>query len=611
MVSLFLSQNNQLDQSGFISGHSAETALLSVTVALRITKADSRSSVLILLDLSAAFDTVNHQILLSTLSSLGFYLTGRSFRVAWGGEVSTAHQLVTGVPQGSVLGPLLFSIYTTSLGPIIMAIISYHCYADDTQLYLSFHPDDPTVAARISGCLADISAWMKEHHLQLNLAKTELLVFPATPTVALRHRFQPAGDQRNRQCQNPVFRPLCFSWPDESWVYRDPQFLIKMSVDLSEREEAVRKTLKRIHILNSFNTDLFSTYCPVPVDQAVSFKIFKYLNYFIMRFNKVDINKQFAFAIIEFKIGPPVLIGPFTLKSEYRPDLHHTEEKIIHALKEYKNKNKNIIEERVIEDELMVTKYSPCTGKKDNDPCFPQIGNFSEERNSTCNKSFVTAFQDFYGASGSIAKELKKLSRDEDPYIKSTVLELKEMINKQHHRSKFECFQENKTSKIHTSHNIKDYIKTQIIEFNLMKWKDLSLILKMIAIEFPSKPMTLDEFSDYGEEQANKIKIQLNVSEEISEIIGSLFYSKWCDLVYEEYDKFIYKKLSDYINAFNVNFAYEDIKAITNHFNLVRVEELVSCIWYFRFKYICIYFFIIIIIMQTNILFTGDKSNTK
>ncbi len=108
-----------------------------------------------------------------TLSSLGItgiplrwfesYLTGRSFRVAWGGEVSKAHQLVTGVPQGSVLGPLLFSTYTTSLGPIIQAHgFSYHCYADDTQLYLSFQPDDPTVAARISGCLADISAWMKE-----------------------------------------------------------------------------------------------------------------------------------------------------------------------------------------------------------------------------------------------------------------------------------------------------------------------------------------------------------------------------------------------------------------------------------------------------------------
>ncbi len=93
-VSLFLSQNNKLDakQSGFRSGHSTETALLSVTEALRTAKVDSKSSVLILLDLSAAFDTVNHQILLSTLSSLDItgiplrwfesYLTGRSFKVA-------------------------------------------------------------------------------------------------------------------------------------------------------------------------------------------------------------------------------------------------------------------------------------------------------------------------------------------------------------------------------------------------------------------------------------------------------------------------------------------------------------------------------------------------
>ncbi len=199
-LSLFLAQNNILDnnQSGFRSGHSTETALLSVTEALRLARAASKSSVLILLDLSAAFDTVNHQILMSILRKMGIsgtallwfesYLSDRSFRVSWRGEVSKSQLLATGVPQGSVLGPLLFSIYMSSLGSVIQKHgFSYHCYADDTQLYFSFQPDDPTVTARIAACLSDISSWMMDHHLQLNLAKTELLVFSTNPS--LHHNF--------------------------------------------------------------------------------------------------------------------------------------------------------------------------------------------------------------------------------------------------------------------------------------------------------------------------------------------------------------------------------------------------------------------------------------
>ena len=105
-VSDFLSQNNLLHakQSGFKSGHSTETALLSVTEALRVAKASAQSSVLILLDLSAAFDTVNHDILLSTLSELGIsgkvkcwfesYLSGCSFIVLWQGQNLTNSSLV-------------------------------------------------------------------------------------------------------------------------------------------------------------------------------------------------------------------------------------------------------------------------------------------------------------------------------------------------------------------------------------------------------------------------------------------------------------------------------------------------------------------------------------
>uniref|UniRef100_A0A9J7YHT7 Reverse transcriptase domain-containing protein n=1 Tax=Cyprinus carpio carpio TaxID=630221 RepID=A0A9J7YHT7_CYPCA len=199
-LSMFLVQNNLLDsnQSGFKSGHSTETALLSVTEALRLARAASKSSVLILLDLSAAFDTVNHQILLSTLRKMGIsgtalqwlisYLSDRSFMVSWRGEISKSQQLATGVPQGSVLGPLLFSIYMTSLGSVIQKHgFSYHCYADDTQLYFSFQSDDPMVVARISACLSDISSWMNDHHLQLNLTKTELLVVPANPSF--HHNF--------------------------------------------------------------------------------------------------------------------------------------------------------------------------------------------------------------------------------------------------------------------------------------------------------------------------------------------------------------------------------------------------------------------------------------
>src|SRR4029434_11108122 len=114
-VTEFLSKNNLLypNQSGFKSGHYTETALLSVMEALKTARAAAQCSALVLLDLSAAFDTVNQRILLSILSSMRIsgkahswfesYLTGRSFYVSGQGQLSVPHHLTTGVPQGSVM----------------------------------------------------------------------------------------------------------------------------------------------------------------------------------------------------------------------------------------------------------------------------------------------------------------------------------------------------------------------------------------------------------------------------------------------------------------------------------------------------------------------------
>jgi len=100
-------------------------------------------SCLCLLDLSAAFDTTDHNILLTCLASwfsmqgtalncFRFYLSSRCFRVE-----------CNGVPQGSVLGPLLFVMYTTPHSTIVSSLsLNHHLYADDKQLFLSFHPSD-------------------------------------------------------------------------------------------------------------------------------------------------------------------------------------------------------------------------------------------------------------------------------------------------------------------------------------------------------------------------------------------------------------------------------------------------------------------------------------
>ena len=141
-----------------------------------------------MLDLSAAFDTVDHTILLKRLSiSFGIgdqalqwftsYLTGRFQSVHFAGKTSSSTLVSCGVPQGSVLGPLLFLLYTADIGSIASKYnITSHSFADDTQLYLSGDPSEVKfLRSSTVACINEITEWCAANKLKLNPNKTEFL----------------------------------------------------------------------------------------------------------------------------------------------------------------------------------------------------------------------------------------------------------------------------------------------------------------------------------------------------------------------------------------------------------------------------------------------------
>ena len=109
------------------------------------------------------------------------YLSQRRQSVVINGTRSSYRNLSFGVPQGSVLGPILFTLYTTPLGAIARKYqLNFHLYADDTQLYMAFKPNNaeslPLIISTIQNCVIDIKSWMTANMLQLNMDKTEVLV---------------------------------------------------------------------------------------------------------------------------------------------------------------------------------------------------------------------------------------------------------------------------------------------------------------------------------------------------------------------------------------------------------------------------------------------------
>ena len=190
-------------QSAYRKNHSTQTALLKVTNDILMEMNSQHAVLLVLLDLSAAFDTVVDSVLLRRLQTSFWisevpldwftsYLSARTLRVSIPGALSGSLPLDWGVPQGSCLGPLLYIIYSSKLFNIIERHLpNSHCYADDSQIYLSFKPydllsqqDAPTA---LQNCIDDISSWMEHDKPLLNGKKTKFLVIGTRQRLSKVH----------------------------------------------------------------------------------------------------------------------------------------------------------------------------------------------------------------------------------------------------------------------------------------------------------------------------------------------------------------------------------------------------------------------------------------
>ena len=241
--------NTQL-QSAYKKVHSTETALLRVQNDLLRAVDNQGGAILVLLDLSAAFDTIDHRVLLRTLETLygikgaalqwlSSYISDRCQVVKIGAATSAPKPLKFGVPQGSVLGPQLFTMYTRPLATVIESMgMDFHLYADDTQLYLSFNPKSTSsiqnAITTITNCTNAISAWMKNYFLKLNSTKTEVLII-TQPSV-----------------KSPLISAIevCGASVPSSTCVRDLGVLFDSHMDLKEHVEKIcAKAYYQLHLI--------------------------------------------------------------------------------------------------------------------------------------------------------------------------------------------------------------------------------------------------------------------------------------------------------------------------------------------------------------------------
>ena len=180
-------------QSAYRQSHSTETAVIDVLSDVYAAADSGQVTLLGMLDQSSAFDVVDHQILFERLGHtfgltgkvmvwIKSYLSSRSMYVYFNGSASSVTSIACGLPQGSVLGPLFFLLYTAPLLPLIEKHgFKVHAYADDLQIYDHVHSTSAAaLVARFSDCVDAVKSWMASNRLRLNPSKTEMIWLGST-----------------------------------------------------------------------------------------------------------------------------------------------------------------------------------------------------------------------------------------------------------------------------------------------------------------------------------------------------------------------------------------------------------------------------------------------
>jgi hypothetical protein len=183
----FITKNNLLDNSqyGFRKQHSTEFALINLVDKIANFIEDKKYVICIMIDIKKAFDSLNHKILIGKLLNYGFrgnvikllqsYLSNRYQYVVYNGQTSTSRQITTGIPQGSILGPLLFLLYINDLKTSLNEDTPI-LFADDATLtYANYSL--PTLINTVNSELASMSSWMIANKLSINVNKTNYMLF--------------------------------------------------------------------------------------------------------------------------------------------------------------------------------------------------------------------------------------------------------------------------------------------------------------------------------------------------------------------------------------------------------------------------------------------------